>query len=80
MPMQNITLIGLSRQISLHRELEVVANNIANIDTTGYKADGVTATTTVSQIRAIKCQVQVTLPRETGGARTITAWAWLRAW
>jgi len=40
MPMQNLTLIGLSRQISLHRELEVVANNIANIDTTGYKADG----------------------------------------
>jgi len=38
--MQNITLIGLSRQISLHREMEVVANNIANIDTTGYKADG----------------------------------------
>ena len=36
----NHALIGLSRQISLHRELEVVANNIANIDTTGYKADG----------------------------------------
>ena len=39
-PMENLALIGLSRQISLHRELEVVANNIANLDTTGYKADG----------------------------------------
>jgi flagellar basal-body rod protein FlgF/flagellar basal-body rod protein FlgG len=38
--MENFALIGLSRQISLSRELEVVANNIANIDTTGYKADG----------------------------------------
>ena len=38
--MENLALIKLSRQISLHRELEVVANNIANIDTTGYKADG----------------------------------------
>ena len=38
--MENAVLIGLSRQISLNRELEVVANNIANIDTTGYKADG----------------------------------------
>ena len=38
--MENALLIGLSRQIALHRELEVVANNIANLDTTGYKADG----------------------------------------
>jgi flagellar basal-body rod protein FlgF/flagellar basal-body rod protein FlgG len=38
--MENALLIGLSRQIALHRELEVVANNVANLDTTGYKADG----------------------------------------
>src|SRR5437588_10495230 len=38
--MENALLIGLSRQIALHRELEVVANNIANLSTTGYKADG----------------------------------------
>ncbi len=38
--MENALLIGLSRQIALDRELEVVANNIANINTTGYKADG----------------------------------------
>jgi flagellar basal-body rod protein FlgF/flagellar basal-body rod protein FlgG len=38
--MENASLIGLSRQIALHRELEVVANNIANMDTNGYKADG----------------------------------------
>lgn len=40
MSMENIALVKLSRQISLHRELEVVANNIANLNTTGYKADG----------------------------------------
>jgi flagellar basal-body rod protein FlgF len=38
--MQNALLVGLSRQMALSRELDVVANNIANIDTTGYKADG----------------------------------------
>ncbi len=38
--MENALLIGLSRQIALNRELEVVANNIANLNTTGYKADG----------------------------------------
>ena len=38
--MQNALLIALSRQMALSRELAVVANNIANLDTTGYKADG----------------------------------------
>ena len=38
--MENALLIGLSRQIALRRELEVVANNIANLNTTGFKADG----------------------------------------
>lgn len=38
--MENAILIGLSRQTALQRELDVVANNIANINTTGFKADG----------------------------------------
>ena len=38
--MQNAVLVGLSRQVALARELDVVANNIANLNTTGYKADG----------------------------------------
>ena len=37
--MDNALLIGLSRQVALRRNLEVVANNLANINTTGYKAD-----------------------------------------
>jgi flagellar basal-body rod protein FlgF len=37
--MDNTLLIGLSRQVALGRELEVVANNIANIGTTGFKSD-----------------------------------------
>ena len=38
--MENSLLIGLSRQMALRRELDVVANNIANLNTTGFKADG----------------------------------------
>jgi flagellar basal-body rod protein FlgF len=38
--MPNALLVGLSRQVALSRELDVVANNIANINTTGFKADG----------------------------------------
>ena len=38
--MQNSLLVGLSRQVALGRELDVVANNIANVNTPGFKADG----------------------------------------
>jgi flagellar basal-body rod protein FlgF/flagellar basal-body rod protein FlgG len=38
--MGNSLLIGLSRQVALGRELDVVANNIANMNTSGFKADG----------------------------------------
>jgi len=37
--MENTLLVGLSRQMALSHELEIIANNIANIDTTGFKAD-----------------------------------------
>jgi flagellar basal-body rod protein FlgF len=38
--MENALLIGLSRQVALHRELEVISNNVANLNTTGFKGDG----------------------------------------
>jgi flagellar basal-body rod protein FlgF len=37
--MENALLVGLSRQMALMHELDIVANNVANIDTTGFKAD-----------------------------------------
>ena len=38
--MDNTLLVGLSRQVALARELDVIANNLANINTTGFKSDG----------------------------------------
>ena len=38
--MDTALLIGLSRQTALQRELDVVANNMANLNTVGFKADG----------------------------------------
>jgi flagellar basal body rod protein FlgG len=40
LPMQNALLVGLSRQVALSREMDVIANNLANMNTTGFKADG----------------------------------------
>ena len=37
--MENTLLVGLSRQMTLERQMDVVANNVANVNTTGYKAD-----------------------------------------
>ncbi|WP_299474378.1 flagellar basal-body rod protein FlgF [uncultured Roseibium sp.] len=36
--MENALLIGLSRQTALRNQLDVVANNMANINTSGFKA------------------------------------------
>src|SRR6267378_559775 len=38
-PMENMLLVGLSRQMTLERQMDVVANNVANVNTNGYKAD-----------------------------------------
>lgn len=35
--MENALLVGLSRQVSLKRQMDVVANNLANMNTPGYK-------------------------------------------
>src|SRR4029077_8772632 len=37
--MENALLVGLSRQTVLERQLNIIANNIANVNTNGYKAD-----------------------------------------
>lgn len=37
--MDNALYVGLSRQMTLQRQLDIVANNIANADTTGFKAE-----------------------------------------
>jgi flagellar basal-body rod protein FlgF len=36
---ENALLIGLSRQMVLERQVDVVANNVANVNTNGFKAD-----------------------------------------
>lgn len=38
--MENASLVSLSRQIALQRQMNVIANNMANVTTAGYKSDG----------------------------------------
>lgn len=47
--MENAAYIGLSRQMTLRRELDVVANNIANADTTAFKVEQLMVGTEVGE-------------------------------
>ena len=47
--MENAAYIGLSRQMTLRRELDIVANNIANADTTGFKVEQLLVGTEVGE-------------------------------
>ena len=40
--MENAELIGLTRQTALMRKLDVIANNLANLNTAGYKGQNLT--------------------------------------
>lgn len=37
--MENTLLVALSRQMTLERQIDVIANNVANVNTTGFKAN-----------------------------------------
>jgi flagellar basal-body rod protein FlgF len=37
--MENTLLVGLSRKVTLARQMDVIANNVANVNTNGFKAD-----------------------------------------
>lgn len=43
--MENTVYVGLSRQMLLRRELDIIANNIANADTAGFKVESLMART-----------------------------------
>jgi len=46
---ENAAYVGLSRQMTLRRELDVVANNIANAETTGFKVEQLMVGTEVGE-------------------------------
>jgi len=41
MGIENAILVGLSRQVALSRQMDIVANNIANMNTVGFRAEQV---------------------------------------
>ena len=48
--MQNGLYVALSAQVALERRLETVASNVANMNTPGYRADGVSFEAEVAKL------------------------------
>jgi len=59
---------------------QLLAKGITSMTYTGYKADGVTTTTTVTDIQVVQCQLQIVLSRGAGVTRTLSTRAWVRTW
>jgi flagellar basal-body rod protein FlgF len=47
--MQSGLYVSLSGQVALQRRLETIASNVANMNTVGYRADGVTFATELAR-------------------------------
>ena len=47
--MDNAIYVGLSRQMVLRKEMDIIANNIANMDTTGFKVESMIQKTDPSE-------------------------------
>jgi len=69
--MDNSIYVGLSRQMVLERELDIAANNLANVDTTGFKFEElITGADTVSAPAAAgSASAPVSFVSSTGVAR-----------
>jgi flagellar basal-body rod protein FlgF len=71
--MDNTMYVGLSKQILLQRELDIVSNNLANVDTNGFKVESmVSATDSATPARTIGVTQPVQFAVANGVARDFT--------
>ncbi len=70
----NTVLHGVNAADSL------LADRISGLEILSFEADGVTPAATAATTQSLEIRVTVTLERETGAQRTVSSWAWVRAW
>lgn len=59
---------------------DLLADEITGLRFSGFQADGATAAASADDTQCVRIDVTVQLPRETGGTRVVTSWAWVRSW
>jgi len=70
--MNNALYVGLSRQLTLKRQMDVIANNIANSDTVGFKVESLELGQDVQRPAMAPGQIaaeSITFVHDTGLAR-----------
>ena len=71
--MDNALYVGLSRQMTLRHELDIVANNIANADTAGFKVESlIVETKPLASARTLDGPKPVKFVLDVGVARDFT--------
>jgi len=77
--MDNALYVGLSRQMTLRRELDIVANNIANANTTGFKVEDLMVRTEQAKpAKTLDGGAPVKFVMDTGVARDFTQGAMVK--
>ncbi|MBM3999568.1 MAG: hypothetical protein FJ297_08540 [Planctomycetes bacterium] len=59
---------------------QLLADGITQLTFQGYRADGLTATNTVSQIQCLLVTASVNLARDGSPSRTVRSWVTIRTW
>lgn len=67
--MENAIYVGLSSQLALQHKMDMIANNIANVDTTGYKAGHVLF---AEELVNRNAEMPLSMVSEKGNYRTFT--------
>lgn len=71
---------GASVNYGVATPTSLLASGVSELSFVGYKADGITTTTTPAEVQSVLCTVKVTLQRSSSPTRTLSSRIWLRAW
>jgi flagellar basal-body rod protein FlgF len=72
--MENALLVGLSAQIALRRNMDIIANNLANVSTTGFKREAPMFEELLAEIQADSGSMRdVSFVRDWGVLRDMTS-------
>ena len=66
--------------LNLLTPVDLLATEITGLRFSGFEADGTTAAATVDDVQCVRIDVTIQLPREVGGTRVVSSWAWVRSW
>jgi type II secretory pathway component PulJ len=70
----NTVLYGENNATSL------LGENVVSLQFQGFEADATTATTNLDDMQCIRVTATVQLDRETNNLKSVSSWAWVRAW